>query len=226
MYAIVTGASRGIGRATALELARRGMDLALVGRESPELAESAARAGEQGGAARRVPCDLTDAQAIESAASGLLDSLGPPAIVVHCAGVIRRGGVEGLTTENWDEQFAVNVRAPYVLTRALLPAMKQVRQGRMIFVGSISATLGTAGASAYCASKWALSGFVKSLAEELTDTGLLAMAVLPGSVDTEMLAGSGFSPRMSALDVARTLVHFALDAPLAHNGALVEMFGT
>jgi 3-oxoacyl-[acyl-carrier protein] reductase len=225
-YAIVTGASRGIGRATALELARRGLDVALVGRESPELRESADRAAEQGVAARRVPCDLTDTDAIESVARGLLDSLGPPAVVVHSAGVIRRGRIEVLTPKEWDEQFAVNVRAPYVLTRALLPAMKQARAGRMIFVGSISATLGTAGASGYCASKWALSGFVKSLAEELTDTGLVAMAVLPGSVDTEMLEGSGFSPRMSALDVARTLAHFALDAPLAHNGALVEMFGT
>jgi len=66
---------------------------------------------------------------------------------------------------------------------------------------------------------------MKSLAAELTDTGLMTAAVLPGSVDTRMLEGSGFPARMSADDVAHTLTHFALDAPLAHNGAVVEMFG-
>jgi 3-oxoacyl-[acyl-carrier protein] reductase len=145
---------------------------------------------------------------------------------VHNAGVIHRERIEQLDPRHWDEQFAVNVRAPYLLTRLLLPAMKRAGNGRMVFVGSISATGGTAGAAAYCASKWALSGFVKSLAEELSDSGLMAVAVLPGSVDTRMLEGSGFPPRMTASDVAKTLAHYALDAPLAHNGALVEMFGT
>jgi 3-oxoacyl-[acyl-carrier protein] reductase len=115
--------------------------------------------------------------------------------------------------------------APYALTRALVPAMRARGHGRVLFVGSISGTLGTARQSAYCASKWGLTGFMKSLAEELHDTGLMTCAVLPGSVDTNMLDGSGFDPRMSADDVARTLVHYALDAPLAHNGAVIEMFG-
>lgn len=225
-YAIVTGASRGIGRATAFELAERGVALALVGRRSPDLDETATRATERGVAARAVGCDLADSAAIDAAANELLTALGAPDVVVHNAGVIHRESIEELDPRRWDEQFAVNVRAPYLLTKLLLPAMKRARRGRMVFVGSISATGGSPGASAYCASKWALSGFVKSLAEELRDTGLMAVAVLPGSVSTRMLEGSGFSPRMTAEDVAKTLVHYALDAPLAHNGALVEMFGT
>jgi 3-oxoacyl-[acyl-carrier protein] reductase len=103
--------------------------------------------------------------------------------------------------------------------------MRAARRGRIVHVGSISSTLGSARAAAYSASKWGLVGLMKSLAEELADSGLSTVAVLPGSVDTEMLAGSGFSPRMRAEDVARTLVYHALDASHAHNGGVVEMFG-
>jgi len=103
--------------------------------------------------------------------------------------------------------------------------MRERRSGRIVFVGSISSTLGTAKLSGYCASKWGIVGFMKSLAAELTDSGLMTCAVLPGSVETRMLEGSGFSARMTAEAVAETLVHYALDAPLAHNGASIEMFG-
>ena len=103
--------------------------------------------------------------------------------------------------------------------------MRARRTGRIVFVASISSTLGTANLSAYCASKWGVVGLMKSLAEELSDSGLMTCAVLPGSVDTQMVVGSGFPARMSADDVARSLLHYALDAPLAHNGASIEMFG-
>ncbi len=146
--------------------------------------------------------------------------------MVHNAAVIFRKTVEETTLSEWDQQLAVNLRAPFLITRALLPGMKSRGSGRIVFVGSISATLGTARSAPYNASKWAVSGFMKSLAEELTDTGIMTVAVLPGSVDTSMLEGSGFAPRMTPEDVARTLVHYALDAPLAHNGGVVEMFGT
>jgi len=124
-----------------------------------------------------------------------------------------------------DQQIAVNLRAPFLLTRALLPAMKARRRGRIVHVGSISSTIGSANAAVYAASKWGLVGLMKSLAEELRDSGLSTVAVLPGSVDTEMLAGSGFAPRMRAEDVASALVYHALDASHAHNGGVIEMFG-
>ncbi len=97
--------------------------------------------------------------------------------------------------------------------------------GRVLHVASISATLGSRDQAAYNASKWGLVGFAKSLAEELRDTGLMTVAVLPGSVDTDMLQGSSYPPRMTPGEVAQTLVHYALDAPLAHNGSVIEMFG-
>jgi 3-oxoacyl-[acyl-carrier protein] reductase len=112
-----------------------------------------------------------------------------------------------------------------LLTRAFLPTMLRRGSGRILHVASISATLGTRNAAAYVASKWGLVGFMKSLAEELSGTGLMTLAVLPGSVGTRMLEGSGFEPRMTADEVASTVVHYAFDAPLSHNGGIIEMFG-
>jgi len=102
---------------------------------------------------------------------------------------------------------------------------KLARRGRFVHVASISATLGCPGIASYAASKWGLVGFAKSLAEELRGTKLASIALLPGSVDTEMLVGSGFEPQMTADDVAAMLVHLGLDAPDALTGSAVEMFG-
>ena len=225
-HAVVTGASRGIGRATALALAARGLALSLIGRASRELDAARDACLAQGAPhARVLPADLSDLGAAERAGHELLASEGAPGIVVHNAGEVHRAPIERLSLEDWGHEIALNLGAPFALTRALLPAMRARGEGRILFVGSISSTLGTASQSAYCASKWGVVGFMKSLAAELSDSGLMAAAVLPGSVQTRMLEGSGFPPRMTAEDVARTLTFLALDAPLSHNGAVLEMFG-
>jgi 3-oxoacyl-[acyl-carrier protein] reductase len=223
--AVVTGPSRGIGRATALELARRGSDVVLVGRASAALDETQERVAEAGVRSEILSCDLAISSDVVTAGRRIVERFGAPDAVVHNGAVIHRAPIEATTGEAWDEQLAVNLRAPFLLTRELLPALRAAGRGRIVLVGSISSTLGAAGAAAYCASKWALVGFMKSLAEELSGSGVMASAVLPGSVATRMLEGSGFEPRMTAEDVAKTLVHYALDAPVAHNGAVVEMFG-
>jgi len=221
----LTGASRGIGRATAIALARRGATLALIGRESAELAETRRELARVGTSAPTFHADLADTEQTVAAAQRVLASLGTPDAVIHSAGVIERARVADTSPAAFERQLAVNLTAPFVLTREWLPKMLERGSGRLVFVGSISSTLGSPGAAAYCASKWGLVGFAKSLAEELTDTGLMAVSVLPGSVDTDMLKGSGFAPRMTPADVASTLTHYALDAPLAHNGGVIEMFG-
>jgi 3-oxoacyl-[acyl-carrier protein] reductase len=103
--------------------------------------------------------------------------------------------------------------------------MRAAGRGRFVTVGSISATVGTAGLAPYCASKWGALGLTKSLAEELRGSGLQAMAVLPGSVDTAMVKVGGFAPQMSADDVARVVAFASLDAPDAMNGSAIECFG-
>ncbi len=223
---LITGTSRGIGRATAVALAARGAELGLLGRPSKEQRETVDLCLKNG--ARRVielAADLSVASEVEKAAGEFLRTSGPPDALIHNAGIAARTSIENTTLASWEEHVRVNLTAPYVLTRALLPAMRARHTGRIIFVASISSTLGTAKLAAYCATKWGIVGFMKSLAEELTDSGLMTCAVLPGSVDTQMLTDSGFPARMSPDDVARTLLHYALDAPLAHNGASIEMFG-
>lgn len=224
--ALVTGASRGIGRATALALAGRGVALALFGRASERLTQTAAEARAAGSPrVEEFHADLADLDTVEREGRRVEQSFGALDAVIHNAGVVRRARVEELEIALFEEQIRVNLTAPFVLTRTLLPAMRRAGSGRILFVGSISSTLGTPALSAYCASKWGVVGLMKSLAEELSDSGLMTAAVLPGSVDTDMLVGSGFQPRMTAEDVAKTLLWLALDAPLAHNGATFEMFG-
>lgn len=218
--AVLTGASRGIGRATAFELARRNVELTLLGRPSAALTEVA-----ESTRARIVDCDLADAEQLVSASAKLL-TFGVPDVVIHNAGVIDRKSIEATTLESYEAQMAVNLRAPFLLTRELLPALREAKRGRILFIGSISSTLGSKNAAVYAASKWGLVGLMKSLAEELSDSGVVTCALLPGSVDTEMLAGSGFAPRMSAEDVALAIAWYALEAPLAQNGGIVELFGT
>ncbi len=223
--ALVTGAGRGIGRATARALAARGLDVALVGLGRENLDAAARLVRDAGARAEVFPCDVGDAAAVAAMAAEVERVAGVPDVVVHSAGIARRTSVEQTSDEDWARTIATNLSGPFLVTRALLPSMRARGSGRLVFVGSISSTLGTARLSAYCASKWGVVGFVKSLAEELRGTGLAAMSVLPGSVDTDMLVGSGFPPQMTPEDVARTIVFLALDAPASMNASAVEMFG-
>ena len=225
MIAVVTGAGRGIGRAITVELAKRGCDLALLGRTIETLALAAEDVVALGRSALAVPCDVSSAEAVEAAAARVLADLGVPDIVVANAGIIHRAPVQSMSEREWDEVIDVNLKGTFLVTRAFLPRMLDLGRGRFVAIGSISSTLGTPKQSAYCAAKWGTVGFVKALAEELRGTGLQAMCVMPGSVDTDMLKGSGFTPLMKPEDVARTVTFLALDAPDAMNASAIEVFG-
>jgi 3-oxoacyl-[acyl-carrier protein] reductase len=224
--AVITGTSRGIGRACALRFAARGIDLALVGRPSDGQEQTRRDCAAHGVAARSYACDLADPNAIAGAAAELLRDGPPPRAVIHNAAILERGPrVHEIEPATWDHVLAVNLRAPFLLSRALLPAMLEARRGRFVFVSSISGTIGSPHAAHYGASKWALIGLAKSLADELRGTGLESVIILPGSVDTDMLKQTPFPPDMTADDVAHVIAYHAFDAPPAINGATVEVFG-
>ena len=224
--AVITGVSRGIGRATALAFANRGVELALLGRESDAHAQTCSDCRDLGVTVHSYACDLADHEAIGTAAQALLADGDPPDVVVNNAALLERGPrIHELQIEAWDRIMAVNLRGPFLLCRALLPAMLARGSGRFIQIASISGTIGCPQMAPYGVSKWGLIGFTRALADELRGTGLQALAILPGSVDTARLAQTPFEPDMSADDVAAVILVHALDAPAAVTGSCVQIYG-
>lgn len=223
--ALVTGASRGIGAAIALELAEAGADLVLCSTQDggcePALREAMARGrraiGLTADVASRADCDRLVRAAEE--VFGRVDCL------VNNAGIVRRAPAAQTSDDDFDRVLAVNLHAPFYLARRVLRGMVERRFGRIVNVSSISSRMGTPRMVSYCASKWGLNGLTQALAAELKGTGVTVTAVLPGSVDTDMLKGSGFEPDMTPREVASVVRYLLAEAPEAMTGSLVEVFG-
>jgi NAD(P)-dependent dehydrogenase (short-subunit alcohol dehydrogenase family) len=221
---VVTGATRGIGRALALRLAHEGAALVLAGKNGEALRALAAELAAAGTSCLAVPGDLSRGSEVVLALAAAAEGFGPIDALVNNAGLAHRAALAETSEAIWDETLGVNLKAPYLLTRALLPGMLARGRGRIVNVCSISSVVGTPSLTAYCASKWALLGFSKALARELEGTGVSVTAVLPGSTDTDMLRGSGFPAELSPDQVARIIAFLAGLAPTAMNGAAFELF--
>lgn len=223
--ALVTGGSRGIGRAIAENLATAGAAVAVLSTTEAGSLAVVDLLRARGVRSLAVSADVADARALDAAVSSVERGLGPVDVLVNDAGIALRRPVVEMTDADWDRVLAVNLSGPFYLARRCVPGMAERGWGRVINVSSISGRLGTAGMTAYCASKWGLNGLTQALAAELRPSNVLVAAVLPGSVDTEMLAGSGWKPDMSPAEVARVVTFLCAEAPLAMTGSLVEMFG-
>jgi NADP-dependent 3-hydroxy acid dehydrogenase YdfG len=182
--ALVTGGSSGLGRATAMALARAGAGVALIARSAHDLARVADTLTAEGHAALPVTCDLADAASIEQAVQRVRAELGPVRVLVNAAGTDAPGPVSELSVEDWDRVQAVNLRAVFVLCRLVLPGMADAGQGTIVNVSSVAGKRGWANASAYCASKFALTGFTQALAAEGKAHGVRACVVYPGAMAT------------------------------------------
>ena len=175
----MAGATGAIGGALARALAVERARLLLIGRDVPRLREVGAEVKALGGAVRTLECDLTGPASIE-AVGGVVELLGDGVdLLVHAAGAFRAGAVESAPIEDLDLQFAVNVRAPYLLTRRLLPALR-VRRGLVVFVNSTAGLGAGAGSAAYAASKHALRAVADGLRAEVNADGVRVLSVYPG----------------------------------------------
>jgi 3-oxoacyl-[acyl-carrier protein] reductase len=223
--ALVTGASRGIGRAIAQALAEEGAAVGVLSTRLDGAVPVADALRASGARAHAVFADVASPQALDAALLEVRRVLGAVDVLVNNAGMALRRPLQETQDADFDRVLAVNLAGPFYLARRVLPAMVANGWGRLVNVSSISGTLGTAGLTAYCASKWGLNGLTRALAEEVKGQGVLVAAVLPGSTDTEMLEGSGFKPRMTPKEVAKVVRFLCAEAPLAMSGSLVEVFG-
>jgi NADP-dependent 3-hydroxy acid dehydrogenase YdfG len=183
--ALVTGASSGLGRATARALARAGASVALLARSSSDLATAADELHEAGHGAVAVACDLADADTLARAVTEARDELGPFDVLVNAAGTDAPGPVSELSVEAWDRVLAVNLRAVFLLCRLVVPDMIDAGRGTIVNVSSVAGRRGWANASAYCASKFALTGFTQALGAEIRPYGVRACVVYPGAMATQ-----------------------------------------
>lgn len=224
--AVLTGASRGIGRAIALRLAQAGADVALWARDEQTLAAVASEINTTGGSARATVVDITDPEAVDRAAADVAESMPPVRTLVNNAGAVLRKPTRAITNDEWRAMMAVNLDGHFYVTRAFLPDLER-RGGRIINIASRAGREGTALLAAYCAAKHAVVGFTMALAEELRAGKVSVNAVCPGSVDTGMMQIGlpDARPDMSPDDIARTVLFLAYEAPAALTGACIDVYG-
>ena len=188
--ALITGASRGIGKAIALRFAQEGIDLILSARDHQDLQIVQNEVEAMGRQCFVMPADLRSPEAIQSLVQHGFDAMGAIDILVNNAGVGYWEPIEQLTLKQFDELFEVNVRAVFLLTKAVLPQMKSRGYGHIINIASTSSRWTYPQGTLYCASKFAVLGFNEALAKELRPDGIRVTAICPGQVNT-YLGGAG-----------------------------------
>lgn len=186
--ALVSGASQGIGRACALELARAGATVALAARNEEKLAEVVSEIETAGGQAAAFALDVASEESIKAAAKAVLDHFGKVEILVNNAGITRDGLMMAMKRADWDDVLATNLTGAFLLTQAVLRPMLKNRWGRIVNITSVVGRTGQAGQVNYAASKAGLIGLTLSLAREVASRGITVNAVAPGYIETPMTA--------------------------------------
>ncbi|NIM93771.1 MAG: SDR family NAD(P)-dependent oxidoreductase [Anaerolineales bacterium] len=232
--AIVTGGGRGIGRAIALAFAREGANVAVSARSSNEIETVRKEILELGPSALAFPGDVSIERDVRDMVSQVAEKFGGIDILVNNAGVHIRSPVVDMKLEDWELTMAVNLRGPFLCTKAVLPYMMEQRSGKIINISSDSGKKGWATGSAYCASKFGLLGFTEAVSEEVADEyGINVNALCVGGVDTKMareaIAYAGYDldweKVMQPEDIADACIFLASEESRAIHGAFIDIFG-
>jgi 3-oxoacyl-[acyl-carrier protein] reductase len=213
--ALVTGGSRGIGRAIAVRLAKLGAKVAICGREQAALDETLAALQGIGGQAHAQVADVTRAEEISKLLADTEAAIGPLAILVNNAGIGLFGPVEEQSEADWDRVLDTNLKSVFLVSRAVAPGMMRRGRGDIVNISSLAGLNAFAGGGIYCASKWGLQGLTACMAEDLRGHGIRVSAVCPGSVATDFGAGRD-KKKPNALkpeDVAHAVETIVTQAP-------------
>lgn len=213
--ALVTGGSRGIGFAIARRLLCRKVRVAISGRDASALKAAADRLSHEGGEALLLPADLMCPGDIPRLAARVRERLGPLSILVNNAGVGIFSPATELTEADWDTVLDTNLKAVFLLCRAVAPEMIRRRAGHIINISSLAGKNAFPGGAAYCASKWGLQGLTYCLAEELRGHNIRVSVICPGTVATEFSPHAGKDPKkmLQPDDVAHAVEMLLTQAP-------------
>ena len=187
--AIVTGAARGIGAATARRLASDGLAVAVLDLDADACKETVEAIASAGGRAIAVGADVSQSDQVQAAVDGVAAELGPPTVLVNNAGVLRDNLLFKMSEDDWDTVLGVHLRGAFLMSKAAQKHMVEARFGRIVNLSSSSA-LGNRGQANYSAAKAGMQGFTKTLAIELGQFGITANAVAPGFIATDMTAAT------------------------------------
>src|ERR1700733_8527144 len=186
--AVVTGAASGIGRATALRLARDGYEIAMLDLDAAGMAETRTQIRQIGGLARAFPGGLRGPLGVGSVAREIAVTVGPPQVLVNVAGIGVAASVLETSDEDWNRVVAVNLTGPFLTIRATLPLMLDRGSGVIVNIASVAGQVGLARRAAYCASKAGLGGPTRAVAVDHAGEGIRCVAIWPGTVETEWIA--------------------------------------
>jgi 3-oxoacyl-[acyl-carrier protein] reductase len=212
--ALVTGASQGIGRACALELARAGATVALAARNVEKLDAVAAEIASEGGTAKSYALDVSSEDSIKTSAKAVLADHGAVHILVNNAGITKDGLALRMRLADFDDVLRTNLTGAFLLTQAVISSMMKARWGRVINITSVVGETGAAGQANYAASKAGLIGLTKSLAREFASRGITVNAVAPGFIQTAMTDGLT-DDQKSGILTQIPLARYGTDADIA-----------
>ena len=197
--AVVTGAARGIGAATAKRLAADGFAVAVLDLDEAATADTVKAIEAEGGKALGVGVDVANAAQVEAAVERVAAELGPPVVLINNAGITRDNMLFKMTEDDWDSVLGVHLRGQFLMTRAAQKYMTQAKWGRIVNLSSTSA-LGNRGQANYSAAKAGVQGFTKTVAIELGKFGVTCNAIAPGFIETEMTAATAARVGVSMAD--------------------------
>ncbi len=213
---IVTGAGRGIGKAVSLLLSRSGSRVVLAARNESRLSAVREEIENGGGEAMVVATDLTHDEELERLVNRAVEKWGSIDYLINNAGWGKHAPVVKAKIKDWDETLQVNLRAPMILAKLVLPTLIQKGGGAIVNIASIAAKMGDANAAAYSASKFGLLGFTQSLYEEVREYGIKVAAILPGFVDTPLIPATAKMDRNKMIrpeDVAEAVLFVLNSSP-------------